>query len=339
MHRFFKRALVAVASFGLFALPMATPAQADTTMDSAYRQVEFADHFASVRTYKESGTNKLYSIVNITTDDVPQNHCVEVYTNVNLILHRSPDLTVLCRTFSSLSNIKIYLRESTSGGPSGWATEDDWNEDVQHKGVKICVVDQAYLHRDEEDTQMCSQGWWGEGEADKEDATQPNVHQYDYSTYHDMATGGNGIGGLNTISSINGIADQQWGGASNVYLNQNSMWTSWGCNPHNGCDSRYLFVFQADGNLVMYSVNTIPEPVGLTAVWASGTNGWNYADLVIQTDGNMVIYGDPSVDSQCVWHTNLAGLGIIKYSNIGGGQAAGYTAGGTQYLFNNHAFC
>lgn len=53
----------------------------------------------------------------------------------------------------------------------------------------------------------------------------------------------------------------------------------------------YKFIFQNDGNLVLYGQNR--------AIWASGTN--NKADLfVVQTDGNVVLYGG----GRAVWSTN-----------------------------------
>jgi hypothetical protein len=56
---------------------------------------------------------------------------------------------------------------------------------------------------------------------------------------------------------------------------------------------------QGDGNFVLYR----PNGSGETAVWASGTAGHNGAFLVVQNDGNVVIYtpgGTP------VWATGTA---------------------------------
>ncbi len=56
----------------------------------------------------------------------------------------------------------------------------------------------------------------------------------------------------------------------------------------------YKFIFQNDGNLVLYGQNG--------AIWATGTN--NRADLfVVQADGNVVLYGG----GRAVWATNTDG--------------------------------
>lgn len=58
--------------------------------------------------------------------------------------------------------------------------------------------------------------------------------------------------------------------------------------------STYKFVFQNDGNLVLYSQNR--------PIWATGTN--NRADLfAVQADGNVVLYGG----GRAVWATNTGG--------------------------------
>ena len=47
-------------------------------------------------------------------------------------------------------------------------------------------------------------------------------------------------------------------------------------------DGRYTFIYQTDGNLVLYQ--------GSAALWASGTNGKGVGVSIMQTDGNLVIY-------------------------------------------------
>ena len=49
-------------------------------------------------------------------------------------------------------------------------------------------------------------------------------------------------------------------------------------------NGRYRFIYQADGNLVLYD--------GGTPLWASGTNGRPVGVCIMQGDGNLVIYAD-----------------------------------------------
>ncbi|GAA3626734.1 hypothetical protein [Microlunatus ginsengisoli] len=70
-------------------------------------------------------------------------------------------------------------------------------------------------------------------------------------------------------------------------------------NPGNSitsADGRFRFVYQGDGNLVLYQGNQAP--------WASGTNGRGVGVCVMQGDGNLVIYlrgGHP------IWASNTDG--------------------------------
>ncbi|MGI8802983.1 MAG: hypothetical protein ACR2KV_12545 [Solirubrobacteraceae bacterium] len=49
-------------------------------------------------------------------------------------------------------------------------------------------------------------------------------------------------------------------------------------------DGRFRFVYQGDGNLVLYRLTDG------AATWASGTNGTSAAVCIMQTDGNLVVY-------------------------------------------------
>jgi hypothetical protein len=91
-------------------------------------------------------------------------------------------------------------------------------------------------------------------------------------------------------------------------------------------DGRYTFVYQSDGNLVLYrnvdgkplwASNTWGRPSGVcimqrdgnlvlyapggTAIWASNTAGNANSRLVAQNDGNVVIYRP---DGRAIWATN-----------------------------------
>jgi Peptidase family M23 len=69
---------------------------------------------------------------------------------------------------------------------------------------------------------------------------------------------------------------------------------------------RYRFIFQSDGNLVLYSPSGIPlsNPVG-APLWATGTNGPR-ADklrLSVQSDGNVVLYEE----NRPIWASDTSG--------------------------------
>ena len=63
-------------------------------------------------------------------------------------------------------------------------------------------------------------------------------------------------------------------------------------------DGRYTFVFQSDGNLVLYK-NYSRHP--RKALWASGTNGRPAAVCIMQGDGDLVIY---DADAHALWSSN-----------------------------------
>jgi hypothetical protein len=58
----------------------------------------------------------------------------------------------------------------------------------------------------------------------------------------------------------------------------------------------FKFIFQMDGNVVLYVIDDTTLPVDITqgqytnALWATGTTGMGGALLAMQTDGNLVLY-------------------------------------------------
>ena len=68
-------------------------------------------------------------------------------------------------------------------------------------------------------------------------------------------------------------------------------------------DSRFLLVYQTDGNLVIYQRN-----VG--AIWHTRTHGTYPGRAVVQGDGNFVVYDGYG---RAVWNTRTAGWGINCY--------------------------
>ncbi len=104
---------------------------------------------------------------------------------------------------------------------------------------------------------------------------------------------------------------------SNLNYHQGQRWVT---------ASGYKFIFQGDGNLVLY--NPSKKPIwasnthgkgattfavqvdaniviyaGSKALWASNTHGHQGASLAIQNDGNVVIYEG----TQPIWATNTYG--------------------------------
>jgi hypothetical protein len=64
------------------------------------------------------------------------------------------------------------------------------------------------------------------------------------------------------------------------------------------CNGRYLLAHQHDGNVVVYRTDH-----GLTPLWASNTAGHDSDGLVMQSDGNLVLYGPAGA----LFHTGTHG--------------------------------
>jgi hypothetical protein len=70
-------------------------------------------------------------------------------------------------------------------------------------------------------------------------------------------------------------------------------------------DGRYTLVYQGDGNLVLYKEDLgAPGGSGRVYQWDSATDGRPAGGLVMQDDGNVVIYGP---DGQSLWATGTEG--------------------------------
>ncbi|MDI1435955.1 matrixin family metalloprotease [Polyangium sorediatum] len=70
------------------------------------------------------------------------------------------------------------------------------------------------------------------------------------------------------------------------------------------CDGRFQFIFQNDGNLVLYKNGS--------ALWASGTNGDGADRVLLQEDGNLVMYKSTG---QKVWETDSNST-ANQYANL-----------------------
>lgn len=97
----------------------------------------------------------------------------------------------------------------------------------------------------------------------------------------------------------------------------------------------YKFVFQMDGNLVLY--NSLGRPV-----WATGSEAMNATLFAVQADGNIVLYAS----NKAIWATNTAGKvgaflsvqtdgNLVVYSSTGQALWATNTVGGNSSgIFN-----
>ena len=83
-------------------------------------------------------------------------------------------------------------------------------------------------------------------------------------------------------------------------------------------DGRYYFTLQSDGNLVVYDRHD-----NMQALWNSQTAGSGANRLVLETDGNLVLYAG----TQVVWTINKAGQGGTRVVMQGDGNLVLYSAG------------
>lgn len=106
----------------------------------------------------------------------------------------------------------------------------------------------------------------------------------DGGTGGDNGSGGDGgTGGSDPVSGTDRLGQQQ-------HLQSNSYLVS-----ENG---DYRFYLQTDGNLVLRDWNT------RNSLWSSGTHGDDGVQLVLQDDGNLVLY---TASQDAVWATNTNG--------------------------------
>jgi len=84
-------------------------------------------------------------------------------------------------------------------------------------------------------------------------------------------------------------------------------------------NAAYRCYFQGDGNLVL---RNFPS---MTVRWASGTNGKGGVRLVMQSDGNLVIYRS---DNKPVWASNTVGSGAARLTLSDSGTLGIYNSSG-----------
>jgi hypothetical protein len=83
---------------------------------------------------------------------------------------------------------------------------------------------------------------------------------------------------------------------------------------------QYFFIYQTDGNLVLYS-NRTGAPL-----WASNTQGSALGVCIMQTDGNLVIYNEDAVP---LWASNTSGNPSSRLVVQDDGNVVIYRANGT----------
>lgn len=106
--------------------------------------------------------------------------------------------------------------------------------------------------------------------------------------------GGQGLVAGEALASCDGRFKLVMQGDGNLvhYRGSQALWAS---NTNN--TAGYSAIFQADGNLVVYSEQA-------KALWSSLTYGNDDAVLYVQDDGNLVIYDQ---DMNAIWHTGTGG--------------------------------
>jgi hypothetical protein len=82
------------------------------------------------------------------------------------------------------------------------------------------------------------------------------------------------------------------------------------------CDGRFTFVHQLDGNVVLYQAGR--------ALWSSGTAGRASSALVMQPDGNLVLY---DAGGRALWHTHTHGHPGASLAVQSDGNVVIYAAG------------
>jgi hypothetical protein len=85
------------------------------------------------------------------------------------------------------------------------------------------------------------------------------------------------------------------------------------------CDGKYELIMQTDGNLVLYDNGGV--------LWSTATTGTGATFVIMQDDGNLVVYTAASVPE---WSSNTAGHGCGVYLAVQtDGNVVVYTSGGT----------
>jgi len=90
-------------------------------------------------------------------------------------------------------------------------------------------------------------------------------------------------------------------------------------------NGQFVAAFQGDGNLVVYRIGQN------TALWASSTHGKAGTRVIMQADGNLVMY---TAGNQPVWASNTAGKGQAFARMQDDGNFVVYIQGGPTWASN-----
>ena len=136
------------------------------------------------------------------------------------------------------------------------------------------------------------------------------------TTYvHVPPRGSGGTGG--TGGTGGGTGGGGGGGGGGGVASGDTMYAGQLLNSLTSADGRFTFVYQGDGNLVLYLQGGVP-------LWASGTSGAGQA--LLQGDGNFVIYNGAGTP---VWASNTAGNTDDRLTVQSDGNVVIYSSGGS----------
>jgi hypothetical protein len=93
------------------------------------------------------------------------------------------------------------------------------------------------------------------------------------------------------------------------------------------CDERFKLAMQTDSNLVLYEGNT--------ALWATGTVGQDVAFMIMQADGNLVLY---NTSEGAVWNSETPGYEGASLAIQNDGNLVIYNPGG-QAIWASNTCC
>jgi len=314
MKRVWRSVLATLLLAGAMVGLMTTPASASTLVKKM--RATWAGHTVETRMYESNGS--LYLAAELWVGNLPDFHCLEVWHNVdtndpNFENHRSGDLIMGCAANTHQSYATFWLYRQSSGVAQLSEINNIWL-----KGIAMCVVDQRTLFRNADTCENpWTEGW------DYRPGANPSYQNKVYVAPHPEEYNGYNLNDMfhNTpdlyctwypsshqkCRELRALAGDHWKfdnlNQTTRVIGGGSTWTSW--YGYAADATRYLMVFQTNGDLVVWRVDSINGAV--TAKWSSGTWGMPGAQLHLQGDGNMVIWWN----GQPRWHSGTYQFGTV----------------------------